>query len=136
MSSTDFTCRVRMSSARCRTGQNATSSRFDGRFTAGAALIRNGSLRAIRLDARRQRAEVERRRHVERDVHLAHVLVAREALIGAGDHRLDVGVRQVDALQPQRVLHHRGVTRCVPWSCMRAQTMPGTSVEPRPIPAK
>ena len=38
-----MTCFVRMSSARCRTGQNATSSRFAGRFTAGAALNRNGS---------------------------------------------------------------------------------------------
>jgi hypothetical protein len=44
VSSTDFTCRERTSSAKWRTGQNATSSRLDGRFTAGAALMVNGSL--------------------------------------------------------------------------------------------
>ena len=39
MSSTDVTWRVRMSSARCLTGQNAASSRFAGRFADGAASV-------------------------------------------------------------------------------------------------
>jgi len=42
VSSTDVTCRVRGKCARWVTGQNATSSRFAGRFTA-TVLKRSGS---------------------------------------------------------------------------------------------
>ena len=42
VSSTDDTCRVRTSSARWRTGHNATSSSVAGRFSAGALLTTNG----------------------------------------------------------------------------------------------
>src|SRR5438132_3782251 len=42
VSSTDVTCFVRINSESCRTDQNATSSRFAGRFTPEASLMRIG----------------------------------------------------------------------------------------------
>ena len=64
-------------------------------------------LRPIHLDARHDRAEVKRRRHVVRDVDGSQLLVAREILIGGVDHALQVGLGELEAGQLHRVRHHR-----------------------------
>ncbi len=107
VSSTDDTCFVRTSSARWRTGQSAASSRFAGRFSAGALLTTNGLPRPVHGDAGHDGTEVIRRRHVVRDGDRALLLQPRERGVGAVDERLAVVFRQFDARQLQRVGHHR-----------------------------
>ena len=64
-------------------------------------------LRPVHLDARHERAEVKRRRDVVGDVDRAHLLVAREVLVRGVDHRLQLGLGELEAGQLHRVGDHR-----------------------------
>ena len=88
VSSTEVTCRVFNSCARCASGQNATSSRLAGRWSARRRARTEGTFDAIELGTRHERAVVQRRREVRIDVDRAHLGVARQVLIDAVDQLL------------------------------------------------
>ena len=69
-----------MSCESCVIGQKATSSRLRGPLHPRSAEVKRLA-DAVHLHARRQRAEVERRRYIVRNMHFPKLFIARQILI-------------------------------------------------------
>ena len=136
MSSTDDTCLVRTSSARWRTGQNAASSRLAGRLSAGALLTLNGC-RALSIAIPGTTGLKWNGGETSFGMWTAcsSLYWVRFRLAPSTIAWRSSSLSSMPDSCRASVTIAR-VTVCVPASCMRAQSTPGTSVLPRPMLAK